>query len=265
MKHVVFTACDEANLKYARKFLKSFQYFHPDIDLVLFTNAKVEDIKGVRILPITSKDPDIWYKQKPHFADILFREGYDSVLGADSDQIVLGNLDYLFNTTGYDVGTVLNFNPLDFRTYGEISIQGVHFATEYYNAGLVMMRSHKFVKHWLALCNSKYFKRFKYREQDLLNIMCHFGEYQVKCYDDADDQTPYFAWHGLLGSRKTLDMILVGKDIVIPQSEDGFPSRDVLYKVYHAGQGQTSEDKLNYRLLFPESIITRIDEILGVI
>lgn len=262
MKTVIFTVCDQNNLKYARKLIKSFKYFHPEKDFVLFTNAKVENIPGVRILPITSTDKDIWYEQKPYFADILFREGYESVLGLDSDQLILGKLDYLFNTTGYDVGTVLNFNPLDFRTYGAISVNGVHYATEYYNCGLVMMRNHKFVKHWLRLCNSKYFPRFTYKEQDLFNLICHFGEYEVKCYDDADPDNNYFAWHGLLGSREALRMQMVNGEVYLPASPEGFPSRDIIYKVYHAGNGQTPNDKLNHRLIFNEDVADFITGIL---
>lgn len=262
MKIATFTCCDERNLPYAKKLIKSFKYFHPDIDFVLFTSALVGELEGVRILPLGTKDPDIWYKQKPYFADKLFNEGYESVLGMDSDQLVLGKLDYLFDSVDYDIGTVLNFNPLDFRTYGEITIQGVHGTTEYYNCGLVMMRSHKLVKHWLELCNSKFFKRFKYREQDLLNIIAHFGEYKVKCFDDADDINGYYCWHGLLGSRETLKMKMVGEDVVLPKSDDLFPSRDIIYKVYHAGNGQTGYDKLNYRTLFEEEIVDYIDKIL---
>lgn len=249
---IAFTVYDENNAKYAEKLQKSFHHFHPDIPMRMYNDSEIRK----------TGDKDIFYKQKPYFADKLFREGYKTVLGLDADQIILGKLDYLFNSTGYEVGTVLNFNPLDFRTYGPITVANLHYATEYYNAGLVMMRSHKFVKHWLRLCNSKHFARFPYREQDLMNILLHFGEYNYKCFDDADEYEKYYAWHGLLGSRETLKMQLVGDDIVLPASPDGFPSRPIVYKVYHAAGGQTNFDKLNYRLLFNEEIIAHIDKIL---
>jgi hypothetical protein len=249
---IAFTVYDEKNARYAEKLQKSFHYFHPDIPLRMFNDTEVRK----------AKDPDIFYKQKPYFADKLFREGYKNVLGLDADQIILGSLDYIFKSKGYDVGTVLNFNLLDARNLGPITIQGVHHATEYHNAGLVMMRSHKFVKHWLRLCQSKYFKRFQYREQDLLNILTHFCDYQVKCYDDADDYEKYFAWHGLLASRSTLNMQMVNGDVYLPAAPDGFPSRDVIVKVWHPAGGQSNTDKLNYRIAFNEDVIEHINKIL---
>ena len=53
MKIAAFTACDEANLSYAKKLITSFKYFHPDIDFVLFTSAKKDLPKGVKVTDIT--------------------------------------------------------------------------------------------------------------------------------------------------------------------------------------------------------------------
>ena len=251
-KIIAFTVFDKNNEKYANILEKSFHHFHPDIPLRMFGDADVRK----------ANDPEIFYKQKPYFADKLFREGYDAVLGLDADMIILGKLDYIFDTKGYDVGTVLNFNPVDFRTMGPIAVQGIHYATEYYNAGLVMMRSHAFVKHWLRLCQSKYFTRFQYREQDLMNIIAHFGNYQVKCFDDADDFAKYYAWHGLLGSHETTKMQMVNGDVYLPASPDGFPSRDIIFKVWHPAGGQTPYDKLNYRTAFNEDVVEYINNIL---
>lgn len=261
---VAFTACDFKNLPYARLLIKSFQYFHPDIPFVLFSTHDPK-IKGVRWVDISieATNKDTWYMQKPLFAQRLFKEGYKGVLGLDSDQLILGSLDYLFNHEDYDIGTVLNFNPLDFRTYGKITFEPIHFATEYYNCGLVMMRNPKLVDHWLELCRGKFFSRFPYKEQDLLNIIAYFGEYKVKCFDDADPLENYYSWHGLLATHQGLNMKVVDGDIILPKSEDGYPSQDIKVKVYHWAGGQ-SEPKMNYRLDFNEEIITRIDQILGI-
>jgi len=262
-KTVMFSCADINNVKYGVKLVKSFKYFHPNIPVVFFTDETNPDLqpKDCEIRPLPA-EKDIFYKQKPFFANILFNEGYEAVLGADADQLVLGNLDYIFNHEEYDIGTVLNFNPLDFRTYGEITFKPIHMATEYYNAGLVMMRSHKLVKHWLRLCNGKFFARLPYREQDLLNIIAHFGEYDVFCFDDANPQENYYAWHGLLATHSGLKMIVKDKDIILPKSDDGYPSTEVKVKVYHSAGGQTPEDKLNYRIFMSEEVISRISEIL---
>ena len=261
-KTVAFSACDQNNLKYAKLLIKSFRYFHPKIDFVLFTNAKGDLPTGVEIRPIETDDDKIWYRQKPYFADILFKEGYEAVLGLDSDMLILGSLDYIFNHDEYDIGTVLNFNPLDFRTYGEITFKPLHMATEYQNAGLVMMRNHKLVKHWLKLCYSPFFQRFPYFEQDIMNIIIWFGEYTHKCFDDFDALESYAAWHGLLATHSGLKMIMRDKDVILPKSEDGYPSQDVKVKVWHPAGGQANEDKLNFRLAFSEEVIERINEIL---
>lgn len=263
MKTVAFTACDRNNLKYAKLLIKSFHYFHPDIPIFLFTDEEnQENLPKNCVYRKLNIEPDIFYKQKPYFADILFNEGYEAVLGLDSDMIVLGSLDYIFSHEDYDIGTVLNFNPLDFRTYGPITFPPLHFATEYQNAGLVMMRNHKLVKHWLSLCNGKFFKRVTYREQDLMNIIIHFGEYKHKCFDDADELENYYAWHGLLATHSGLKMIMQGEDIVLPRSEDGYPSQDVKIKLWHPASGQQNHNKMNYLIEFSEEVIGRITEIL---
>lgn len=265
-KTVVFTACDINNLKYAKLLVKSFKYFHPDIDFVLFTNAKSELPEGVKVVDISGDmaklGKDLWYMQKPYFADRLFKEGYEAVLGLDADMIILGNLDYIFNHEDYDLGTVLNFNPRHFRQYGKITFEPIHMATEYYNCGLVMMRNHKMVQHWLKLCQGKFFQRMPYKEQDLLNIVAHFGEYTVKCFDDADDLEGYYAWHGLLATSEVGVTVVEDKDIIIPRNENGYPTKDVKFKVFHPAEGQVDYDKLNYRIIFPAPVVERITEIL---
>lgn len=250
-KIIAFTVYDKKNAAYAEKLQKSFHHFHPDIPLRMFNDTEIRK----------AKDPDIFYKQKPYFADKLFREGYDVVLGLDADMIVLGKLDYLFDTKGYDVGTVLNYNPVDFKIMGPITVQGVHF-TEYYNAGLVLMRNHAFVKQWLRLCQSKYFARFQFREQDLLNILAHFGTFQVKCFDDADPHINHYAWHGVLGAHETSKTVMENGEVVIKASKDGFPTHDIQFKVWHPAGGQTEYDKLNYRTAFPEEVVEHINNIL---
>ncbi len=264
-KTVAFTVADSKNLKYAFLLIKSFKYFHPDIPIVLWTDEqrteKLPKDCEIRLLVI---QPDIFYKQKPFFANILFNEGYEAVLGLDADMIILGSLDYIFKHDDYDIGTVLNFNPLDFRTYGPITFQPIHYATEYQNAGLVMMRNHNLVKHWLKLCSGPFFKRFPYKEQDIMNLIIFFGEYKHKCFDDADKLENYYAWHGLLATHQGLKMKVIDKDVILPKSEDGYPSQDIKVKVWHPAQGQVAYDKMNYRIEFSESVIQRINEILGV-
>lgn len=264
MKKVAFTACDSKNLNYAEKLIKSFRYFHPNTDFVLFTTDKNYKNDTIKIISAPENDPNIWYKQKPYFANKLFELGYDAVLGLDSDQIILGKIDYLFDED-CDLGAVLNFNPLDFKTYGTISVHPIHYATEYLNCGLVLMKNYSLVKYWLELCNGPFFQRLTYKEQDLMNLIAYFSGFNVVCFDNWSPIVNYPpAWHGLLASSETLKAEVRGKEIVIPSDERGYPKQDVLFKVWHPAQGQTSYDKLNYRVKFQEPVIKRINEILGV-
>lgn len=240
-KIIAFTIADKNNSEYAKKMVNSFKKFHPDI------KVKVYDDKDIR--KYLNFDRDFFYKATPFIASKLL-EKYDLVLKLDADQIITGDLSHIFNG-GYDIGTVYNGNPTDLQIYGNITTQGVDF-TEYYNCGLVALTNKKLVNHWLKLCNSKYFKRFQYREQDLMNIICHFGEYNVKCFDDSD------AWHGLRSKGEWLRIKLEDNKLYLYPNQHGYPESKKEIKVLHWAAGNVP-NKLNYRLYFTEDIIERID------
>ena len=180
MKIIAFTIADKNNEKYAQMLVNSFKKFHPDIKIKVYGDDFIQ--KQLKF------DNSFFYKATPLIASKLLKE-YDLVIKLDADQIITGDLSALF-AGDYDLGVVYNGNPTDVKVYGNISIQGVD-VREYFNCGLVAMTNKKLVNHWLNLCNSKYFNRFQYREQDLMNVIAHFGEYSIKCFDDSG------SWYGL--------------------------------------------------------------------
>ncbi len=250
-KPVVFftTAGDPKNLSYAKMCEKSFKHFHPDIPFIIYGPEFMDTIK----------DPLKFYKQKPLFARDLLTK-YEVVVGIDADSLVLGSLDDLWNDTSYDVAGVLNINRVDPMRYGYVQLQGIP-PQKYLNCGLVAMRSKAFVDQWWRLCNDDLFANFPYKEQDLFNILFHFGDYQTKVLDYPDKLTGHSAWYGLVNKGETIHSVLRGTDIVIPVGKDNYPDKEVIVKVFHFAGGQ-GEPKMDYQKWFPEDVIKYIDGIL---
>lgn len=247
-KQVAFTIADEANMPYAKMMINSLRKFHAAEELPVIIYGE-DDYKRL-------KDPAFYYKSAPLLALPLLQD-YELVLKLDADMIFFGKIDHILDDDSYDIGTVLNINRVDPSTYGLVTIQGIQ-PNEYYNNGLVAMRNKDFVSKWLNLCNSKYFERFQYREQDLLNILAHFGGYNVKCFD-SDPRHP--TWNGLVAKGETLRAIRRGDDVVIPKGEDKYPDQDTVLKCWHKAGGK--EKKMNYRVHFSEEIISYIDWLVG--
>ena len=118
----------------------------------------------------------------------------------DCDQIMLGRIDHILDRD-YDIGTVLNVNRYDPTRYGMITFQGVQ-PNQYYNNGLVAIRNNengkRFLDEWNRLYHTEYFHRLQYREQDMLNVHCHYGDYRVLCFDDYDVPGGNYTWNGLV-------------------------------------------------------------------
>lgn len=247
MNIIAYTVADDANKKHADKLIRSFHKFHPDIEVRLYGANEVGKKEN-------------YYRQKAMFARGLIKD-YDLVIGLDADMIITGKLDYMF-TEPYDVGTVLNFNKVDKEMYGDISVLDIP-PQMYVNAGLVAVRSKAFVEHWWTLCNSYHFNNLRYREQDILNIMVHYGDYEVECFDLPNDTQNYHAWHGLVAKGEYLNMIVKDNKLILPVGKDGFPDHEKEIKVLHsAGGGNEPKVGDAYRIQFNEDVIKYIDGLL---
>lgn len=242
MKIIAFTVADENNQKHADKLIKSFHKFHPNIEFKVYGAQEIGNKEN-------------YLRQKPLFAKDLIKD-YDLVLGFDADQIVTGKLDYLFEEE-YDVGTVLNYNKTDNENYGTVSVFDIP-KEAYVNCGLVAMRSERFINHWWNLCNTYHFEALRYREQDLLNVLIHYGDYVVECFDFPNQVKKYNAWHGLVAKDHYLAMKVSGGRLVLPQN-----GVEKEIKVLHSAGGG-SEPKIgdSYRTLFNEDVISYIDGLI---
>lgn len=246
---ICFTIADEKNMPITRRMINSLRKFHSEKELPLVI------VGGDDLSQRLEKDRSFFYRSTPVIARELIKE-YEYVLKLDGDQLILGSLDFILSRRDFDVGTVSNYNRIDPPKYGLVTCAGIP-PEMYYNAGLVAMRSEEFISHWHNLCFSPFFNNLQYREQDLLNIMCHFGTWKVRHFDQYDPVYDYTAWHGLAAKGEGLKMKLVDGKVMLPKAEDGYPNRDVEIKVYHfAGGGNESK---NYRLCFDEELIKHID------
>lgn len=268
---VFFSACDERNFPYAVMFFNSMTKFHKptEVDMILYTTEKrPEELKklpkGIQVVDITEKlqtDPAFWYRQKPVLAEPLLKN-YELVVGFDCDQLILGKLDYILNTKDYDIGTVLNYNQIDAETYGVVSGWGIHPA-EYFNCGTVAMRSERAVHHWLVLCFTEQFNRLQYKEQDLLNAVCYFGNYNIRCFDHGDPIAGMRAWWGLFAKTWWNTAVMFEGKVIVPAVEgDGIRNENTELKIVHFAGGQGSQ-KMNYHTFFQDPVSEFIDGLIA--
>ncbi len=250
---IIFTIADDKNLPLAKNLENSLKKFHPTIPFKVVT--------GMELNGYLKNDPDFFYRATPIIAEPLAKE-YDLVLKIDADSIITGDLDYILNTKDYDVGTVINWNRVDPQKYGLIAGWGI-FPPEYFNCGFVAMRSEKFIHHWNTVCHTEQFHRLQYREQDLLNILCYYGNYNVRCFDHGDGIAKYFAYHGLIAKGEWIKAKMVGEKIIIPKGEGDtpFPPNNMELKVIHFGGGK--DKNTNFRTMFQEDVIKRLNYLIS--
>lgn len=245
----VFTiAGDQKNLEYASMLEKTFHHFHPDIPFIVVGPKELEK----------NTDPQKFYRATPYYALNLLKD-FDLVIKMDADQLILGNLDYVFKQP-YDVGCVLNINRVDPQRYGLVQGWGIQ-PNEYMNCGFVAMRSTPFVEHWLRLCMSPRFDQLQYKEQDLLNILYYYGNYKTLCFDHYNALQNYSAYHGLVAKGEGVHAVLRDGKVIIPRGQDNYPDKDVELKAYHWAGGK-DERKMDYQKHFSEEIIEYIDGLL---
>jgi hypothetical protein len=256
MKKIAFTIADEKNMPYAKMMENSLRKFHSEEELPLII------ITGDELNALLAQDNQFFYRATPIIANKLFDEGYDLVIKIDADSLVVGKLDYVFDSE-YEVGTVYNWNRVDPEKYGEIGVCTIQ-PIEYYNCGFVAMKSHKFVKHWLHLCMSPHFERMPMREQGFLNVLTHYGFYKTMCFDDFNPFNFYSSWHGLRSKSEWNKIVLKTlnneKVMVLPQGREGYPEQDKIIRVVHWAGG--NEDiKMNYKVYFSDEVSSYLDEL----
>ncbi len=241
-KRCFFTLAVGEHVKHFKIMEKTFRHFNPKEELIVFGD---DEIRG-------SRDPEILFRATPFYAKYLMGKGYTEVCKLDADQLILGNLNHIWEGE-FDVAVVNNSNPKEAAKY-PVSIWDIH-PLSYANAGFVVLKSKEFVEHWLSLCYSSHFPIYQMREQDLLNIILFYGNYNVKKLDEGDK------YHGLASKGYTPLTKMVDGKVMLLKGEQ-WPDKDKQIVCYHFAGGHNSVEKMKYRLFFPEDVCKFIDGIL---
>lgn len=247
-----FTIADSNNLKYAKTLENSFRKFHKDIDFKIITG---EELDGY-----LKDDKMFFYRATPILGEQFLKE-YDLVVKIDADSLVLGDISYIWKTKDYDIGTVINWNRYDPKRYGFVQFQGI-LPVEYMNCGLVAMRNEKFVHDWKMLCFTPQFDRLQFKEQDLLNAMIYYGNWNIRCFDHMDKIGGNEAWWGMIGKLEWSRAELRGEKMVVPKGlgETPFPPQDTELKIVHMGGGSVKEQ---WGMFFKPEIMKRITYLIS--
>jgi lipopolysaccharide biosynthesis glycosyltransferase len=241
MKTVFFTVADANNLEYAKALEKSFKHFHPDIKFIIYGDKEIDETNIPR--------PEVFYLATPYFARTLIKE-YDQVVKIDADSIVTAPLEILDNPETFDVGVVFNWTRDGISD--NVKVWDIP-AQAYFNNGFVVFRSAELIEHIWKLCTQSNFQNYPYREQDMLNIVCHYGNYKIKVIDRGD------SWYGLQSKSEWVKAIMRDGHIVIPKGKDLFPIQDKILRCIHFAGGNVK--KMNYKIFFPEECSTYIDSL----
>lgn len=244
MKKIVFTIADDNNLKYAENMEKSLRKFHSKEELPLLV-VSGDDLKKRLAL-----DQFFYYRATPIIASELSSD-YDVIIKIDADSFITGDISEAWKQDS-DVSVVLNSNPKEAVAYPYTILDIPMF--EYVNCGFVVMKNKKFIEHWKKLCLSRHFMNYQMREQDLLNILCHYGDYVVVLLDGGDS-----LWG--LSSKGYWQYITVEKDKLILHPTEGYPLVSKYIKVIHWAGGNDPQ-KMNYRTRFKPEAVKYIDNLI---
>lgn len=271
IKQIAFIPADDNTLKYAEMCINSLRKFHSEEELPVVV------IKGDDLKQRLVKDPMFFYRAASVLGKEFMEKGWDLVIKLDADMLITGDLSELWNTEdNWDIAVVQNSNPKNLQEHQDatgqiLTVLDIH-PLHYVNAGLVAMRSKEFVNHWYDLCYSYHFDTYQFKEQDLLNILVHYGNYKTKFLDASNK------WYGLilkgyeiavevedvlqdgLGSSpfpqsRTNQRLILKKNGTWPQEED----KQII--VWHAAGGNTP-NKMNYRTKFQPSVVKYLDQLI---
>jgi hypothetical protein len=244
MKTVAFTVADSKNLVWAKALEKSFKHFHPDIPFIIYDDEAINKSGVYR--------PAIFYVATPFYGRKLIKE-YDQVIKIDADSIITAPLDIIESPETFDVGVVYNYTR-DIISEG-IKVWDID-PKLYFNNGFVIFRSKEILEHIWLLCNRPNIVNYPFREQDILNIVCFYGNYMVKRLDDGD------SWYGLRSKSEWSKCIMENGLITLKKGKDFYPEKDKIIRALHWAGGN-QDIKMNYRAFFSEEVSDYIASFYG--
>lgn len=214
-----YSSCIEYDL-----FEKSFKYFHPDIPLFVIGDDQIKRLKE------TTPGLDL-YKMKASAAKLFYDE-YDLVVNIDADHFIFSRLDEILEGD-YDVAAPSNNNNYENVSLSINSYRGNNYniVTEekYIQAGLIASTSKDFWKTY-EKASIQHADRMTCRDNDVLNLVIQFGNYDFKLLDGG--------WSPTDPNRKSFygcsSLALENKCTLV----NGVPCIDnIPLKCYHVARG----------------------------
>lgn len=250
-KVIAFTVADSNNEKFIPMLRNSLRKWHTEEELPLIHINQTELDKW--------GDSEKFYKATPYYG-LKFIDDYELVIKLDVDMVITHPLTHIFEDKSYDVGCVLNSNPREFKKF-IVQVWDI-LPANYMNCGFVAIRSKRFLEHWKMLCSRPNIKNYPYREQDILNILYHYGDYHTKCFDHSDK------FHGLASNSYWPELIIKNDKLVLPQTKDESgnwpPDGEKTIVALHFAEGQQNiANKGNFRTKVSEEVGKWINKLIS--
>ena len=214
---VYTTGLDQLNEQLAQKMLNSLYKTNPKIKEVAdirFFKQKDALERGFTFI----NDLKMRY-MTPIFNQELLKE-YECVVRLDADMIITGDISSCWEGD-FDVGVVQNANPREIIAQQQMMGKVVQVwdidPLDYVNCGFVVVKSERFNDHWLKLCTPQR-QHYQFYEQDFLNILVFYGDYNVKFLDRQPDNK----WWGLI-SKGYWSQIELKRILTMVKNADGQP------------------------------------------
>lgn len=247
MKKVAFTIASKSDEVYAKGMINSLRKFHSEKELPVLV------IGEQKLQEVLQKDPMFYYRATPIIARDLLRQGYDTIIKIDSDSVITSPVNHLWEFDA-DIGVVNNSNPREMKSY-PVSVWNIH-PLSYVNAGLVSMKSERFINHWFNLCNSVHFDFYQMKEQDLLNIMVFYMDFKVHFLDSGNK------WNGLISKQYWPQVELRDKKLILPKNDEWPAQEDKQISVIHVAGGRIP-DKFNFKIHFKDDVAKYLERLIS--
>lgn len=158
-------------------FYKSFKYFHPDIELIVFDDET--------IFPLFKQKP--WLNStncKASFAKLLYND-YDLLVNIDSDFYFFDRCEEILSAD-YDIAACANYNIVQNVSISQQKINNhiINAVDEssYIQGGLIASTNRSFWDEYEDL-SRELSHRLPIYENDVFNIIWHSKKYQTKILD----------------------------------------------------------------------------------
>lgn len=221
-------------------FWKSFKYFHPDIELIIF------DTQAIKTL--FTKKP--WLSNtncKASLAKELYND-YDLLINIDSDFYFFDRCHEILEAD-YDIAACANYNVVQNVSLKAGSILDIELPSvsekQYVQGGLIASTKKEFWDEYEDL-SMKLSNRLPIYENDVLNVIWHNNKYKTKILDgDYEYNSPNFNCYYNCASLGRIKNCIIKEDKVWL---DNKPMRS-----YHVAHGWNRR-KERVEQLFPKEV-----------